>query len=209
MRPITITMNLSNQSATVVAAAQQTSPLTLAAGAANIDSGNARYLLLTTTEDDHLVNAVIVGLDADGNSITETTALPNNTTKVSTNAYASVSSITLSGAITANMSVGTSNATSSGISPTKPLDFYSRTGAQVAVEVTGTVNFTVRETFDPILSSGTAGAVWFTPSALSSKTSNTTAPLDVGATGVDILINSYTNGATVKAQIITVHSTVG
>lgn len=213
MRPITLKLNLSNQSATIVAAAQtigSAGNLVLASGASAIDaSGAARILLFTTTENDSSINALITGLDANGNTISETLALPSTSTAVSVNQYASVSSIYVSGAIASNVTVGTTNTTLSAVSKVIPLDLYSRTGVQIAVEVTGTVNYTVQETFDDVLGSGTSNIVFFSPSALATKTSNITAPLDVGATGARVVINSYTNGATLTARIVTVHSTVG
>lgn len=213
MRPLTLTMNLNNASTTKVAAAQQIASagnLTLAAAASAIDtSGAARILVFTTGEDDTAVNATITGKDANGNTITETLALPNHTTKVSTKAYASVSQIALSAGITANMSVGTVGTTLSAIGAWNPLEFYSRTGATVAVEVTGTINFTINETFDDLLGTGTSSAIAFAPTALASKTANTVASLDVGATGVQVQINSYSSGATLTARVISVLSDRG
>lgn len=215
MRPISITQNLDNTSTTKVAAAQTlggAGNLVLAAGAAAIDSsGAARTVLFTTTEDDSAVHFTITGLDADGNTITEgPTTLPNSSTKASSKAYASISRIAIDAAIGANISVGTTNSTLTSQSLTQPLDFYDRIAPMVAVEITGTINFTIQETFDPILApqngnsvpAGTSGAIWFSPSALATKTSNTAAQLDVGATGVRVQINSYSNGATLTARII-------
>ncbi len=224
MRPLTFTVNLAAASTTKVAAAQTTAgagSLTLAAAASAIDpSGAGRILIITTTEDDSSVTYVITGLDADGNAITETSTLPNSTTKLSTNTYASVSSFTVTGAIGANMSVGTVGTTLSARSKTYPLDFYTRNGATVATEVTGTIVYTVRETFDPILANGTGSAIWFSGS-LANDTQNTSgggtvganllslsstsgrSQLDKGATGIDISIASYSTGATLTVQVIT------
>lgn len=214
MRPVTIKVNLQNTSATSVAAAQTlggAGNLVLASGANPVDtSGAARILLITTTENDSARTLTISGTDADGNSISETITGSglNNTTTTSVKAYATVSSIASDGAIGANISVGTQNSTLVAESQSVPLNFYSRSGVQVAVEITGTVNFTIRETFDDLLGSGTSKAVWFSPSALASKTSNTTAELDVGATGMNVQINSYSNGATLTARVVSVGSTL-
>ncbi len=209
MRPITRTVNPSAASTTKVAAAQTVlinGSLTLAAVATTgIDaSGAARILLITTTEDDSSGNLVITGTNANGATITETIAMPNSTTKVTTKAYATVTSITTTIAITANISIGTVGTTLSAIDALVALDFYTRIATQVAVEVTGTINFTIKETFDPIMD-GTVtadNAVMFSPSALSAKTANTVAQLDVGATGVQVIVNSYSSGATLTARII-------
>jgi len=214
MRPVTLTVNLDAASATKVAAAQQTAGagyLTLTAAATSgIDtSGAARILLLTTGEDDSAVNYVIIGTDADNNTITETGLLPNHTTAASSKAYKTVTSFHVDAAIGANMSVGTRGTTLTGNSKTIPLEFYSRTGATVAVEVTGTINFSIQETFDDVLGSSTANAVWFAPSALASKAANTVASLDIGATGCNVSINTYSTGATLTARIISVESDKG
>jgi hypothetical protein len=226
MRPVTLSVNLNNTSTTKVAVAQQIASagnLTLAAAASAIDtSGAARYLLLTTGEDDTAVNYTITGLNADGQAITETAALPNHTTASSTKAYASVSSIALSAGITANMSVGTLNSTATAISKAIPLDFYARTGATIVTEVTGTIVYTVQETFDDVLSQSgsTVNAIWYNGS-LSMDTQNTSgggtvganllslssvngrSQADKGATAVRLSIASYSNGATLKMRVIT------
>ncbi len=225
MRPVALQVNLNNTSTTKVAAAQQIATagaLTLAAAASAIDtSGAARFLLITTTENDSAVNYTIVGLDADGNSITETAALPNNTTQASTKAYASVSSFTISAGITANMSVGTLNSTATAYSKTIPVDQYARTGVSVVVEITGTIVYTVQETYDPILiAPGTSGIIWYNGS-LSMDTQNTSgagtvganlvsqssvssrSQADKGVTGLRVSIASYSNGATLTMRVIT------
>lgn len=224
MRPVTLQLNLNNTSATKVALAQlrgSAGALTLTAAASAIDtSGAARILLITTTENDSAVNYTVVGKDADGNAITETAALPNNTTASSSKAYSSVSSFTISAAITANMSVGTIGATLSAYSKTVPLDFYARTGATVVTEVTGTIVYTVQETFDPILVSGTSTAIWYNGS-LSMDTQNTSgggtvganllslssvngrSQADKGATGLRLSVVSYSSGATLTMRVIT------
>ncbi len=213
MRPVTLTVALDAASVTKVALAQTTAGaanLTLTASAAAIDSsGAARVLLITTGEDNSTVDYIIVGTDADGNSITETAKLPNHTTLASLKSYASVTSFHVSAIIGANMSVGTRGTTTSAVSKTIPLEFYSRTGATVAIEITGTANVSVQETFDDILGLGTANAVWFAPTALASKSSNTVGSLDIGATGCDLLINTYSTGASVTLRIISVESDKG
>jgi len=224
MRPVTLTINLNATSTTKVAAAQTISSagtLTLAAAASAIDSsGAARILLITTTENDSSVNYTVVGKDADGNSITETSTLPNNTTKSSSLAYASVSSISLSAGITANMSVGTIGTTLSAYSKAIPLDWREWVGSTVVTEVTGTIVYTVQETFDDILgTTATSKASWFNGS-LSNDTQNTSgagtvganllslssvngrSQVDKGATGVRVSVASYSTGATLTMRVI-------
>lgn len=210
MVPLKRTVNLDAASTTKVAAAQTAlinANLVLATAASAIDSsGAARILLLTTTENDSTGNAIITGTDANDQVITETIAWPNTTTKVTTKAYKTVTSINTTIALTANASVGTVGTTLSAKDALIPLNFYAGVGLQVAVEITGTINFTVNETFDSIMNYAVTpdNAVMFSPTALASKTANTVGQLDVGATGVQIVINSYSTGATLTAQLISV-----
>jgi len=228
MRPVTLNVNLSSTSSTSVAAAQANNgsvPLTLTtAGGVSIGSpGVAQYLYITTNSAITGVNYTVVGQDADGNTITETASLPNNTSAGSVYAYAFVSSITLSATTGAVLvSVGTTNSlASSALTKTIPTDFYARTGATIIVEVTGTVTYTVQETFDSILSgTNTTAATWYSGS-LSTDTQNTSGGGTVGAnlvgksstnsrsqgdkgvTGLRVLIGAYTGGATLTMRVIT------
>jgi hypothetical protein len=213
MRPVTLTTNLDNAASSSIAP-PQTAPaagnLVLTPKASAVDSsGAARILVLTATANEAARTFTFTGTDADGNTISEILVGPNAASAPTVNAYKTVSSIYVNNNTVGVVSVGTSSSILVAESKTVVLDFYSRNGVTVAVEVTGTVNYTVRETFDDILGLGTANAVWYNPPAFTGKTSNTVASLDVGATGMDIQINSYSNGATVVARIITVHSTVG
>jgi hypothetical protein len=224
MIPVKQVLNLNAASATKIALAQITAGaanLTLTAAASSIDtSGAARIVLITTTSNVTAVNYTIVGKDADGNSITETAALPNSTTASSTNAYASISKFSVNGAVAANMSVGTTNAVLSALGPTVVCDNYARTGASIVTEVTGTIVYTVQETFDNILAIGTGTAIWYNGS-LNNDTQNTSgagtvganllslssvngrSQADKGVTGVRISVASYTTGATLVMRVLT------
>lgn len=206
MRPIQVKVNLNNSSATKVAASQTPSVagnLTLTAAASAIDtSGAARILLLTTAADETARTFVITGKDADGNAVTENLTGVNNTTAVSVKQYASVSTIHVDAGTAGAITFGTTNTTLSAQSATTPLDFYHRIAAMVSVEVTGTINFTVQETMDPILANGTAGEVLYSVTNLATKTTSTRSQISVGATGVLVVINSYSSGATLTMNII-------
>ncbi len=224
MRPVTYSLNINNNSATKIANAQTTAGagnLVLNAAASAIDSsGAARIVLITTTADTHTISFTITGKDADGNVITETHAFASSATTVaSTNAYASISQISVNGAVANNVSFGTTNTTLTAYGATLPIDFYTRSGFTAIVEVTGTIVYTVQETFYTVLSSGTANAIWFDGS-LSMSTQNTSgggtvganlvsqssvnsrSQLDAGATGTRIKILSYSNGATLTLRLI-------
>lgn len=207
MRPFTISLTPSAASATLIATSQSpgAGTITLTAAAANIDSGtNGRIVGITSGSDDHLITFTITGVDNNGNAASETltgsAGAPG--TVVSTKFYKSISSVTHTGSVAGTVTIGTVGTTLSASSNLIPLNFYARIATQVAVEITGTINFTVQETFDPILASGTSGAVLFSVAALTAKSANTVSQIDVAATGIQIIINSYSTGATLTARVI-------
>lgn len=203
-------------SATVIAGSQSgtaATPLTLAAGASAVDAGvGGRIVGIVSAGDDHLITFAVTGISGiDGSVISESVTGSSGApgTAVTVNFYSSVSSIIPSGNTASTVTVGTVATTLSTISNMLALDEAQRVPCQVAVEITGTINFSVAETFDPVLTGqgGSApvaaqSAIRFLPTALASKSANTTAPLDIGATGIAIIINSYSTGATLTARII-------
>lgn len=207
MRPVTITQTPAAASATKVAASQSpgAGAITLAATASALDTGTGgRIVSLVSGGDDSGITFTITGVDQNGLAATEAVTGANTGTAVSTKFYQSVSSITHTGSVAGTLTAGIVGTTLSTSSPLVLLDFYDRIATVVAVETTGTINFTVKETFDPVLA-GTvtpSAAILFSPSALSAKTSSTVAQLDVGATGVCVVINSYSTGATLVARVI-------
>ncbi len=211
MQILTITQNPATASATALStsASPGASPLTLTAQAAAIDAAvGGRIISITSGSDDSSIHFTVVGIDQNGFSVTENITGSSGApgTVVSTKFYKSVSSITPSGAGAAGTTTaGIVGTTLSTASTMVPLNYYSRTAAQVAVEVTGTINFTIKETFGPILTGTptTSAAILFSSSALSAKTANTNALLDVGATGVVAIINSYSTGATLTMRVVT------
>ena len=215
MRQKVVTQNPAAASATVVAASQSpgAGAITLAAGAASIDTAvGGRIIGLTSGSDDHLITFTVTGIDANGVAATEavTGASGAPGTSVTTKFYKSVSSITHTGSVAGTFTAGTVGTTLSTSSQMIPLNSYNRVPVEVSVQITGTINFSIKETFDKIMGgillSDTvlpSAATLVTPTALSAKTANTVAPLDIGATGMVIVINSYSTGATLKANIIT------
>lgn len=225
MVPIRITQNPSNQSTTVIAASQ--SPvgpvnLTLATTSAfntgisqkklsnGIDISGTTYggsiIGITSSADDHTITFTVTGIDNNGLNASEviTGASGAPGTAVSTKFYSVITSIKTSGSSAGTVTVGTVNTTLSTCSTAIELNHYNRVAHQVSVQVTGTINFSVQETFDPVMDQtvSPSSAIWVTPSAFSGKTSNTNGQLDVGATACRLVINSYSNGATATVNII-------
>lgn len=149
MRPVTVTAGPVGTVAANNIALSQTpgaaGPLTLngslvVAGVAILPT--PQRILVTTADSTHVLT--IVGQTASGAALTETLAL-NGTTVQSTLDYAKVTSITINGAATAAITVGTS-----GVAATAwvRLDDYALGQVAIQVDVTGTVNYTIQSSLD-------------------------------------------------------------
>lgn len=145
----------------------------------------------------------LVGTDADGKAQTEVMAAPNTSATVeSTLYYLTLTSVTISATIGADtFDIGWVDEVAT---PTYPLDWRSGEQATIAVDVTGTIDFTVQETFDPIQVAGLdpqQETNWFPISALTGKTADTVAAATLGATAIRLLVNSYTDTAELQMNV--------
>jgi len=158
--------------------------------------GLAHYVTLTSPVQATLagINFTIVGTDPDGHAISETIAGPASASTVtSTKFFKTITTIQPSatmGALTLAVGIAVT-----AITPTIALT-NSAAAASMTVAVTGTVNYTVYETFANVYVHN-ATTVSTAITALTSKTANTTGTATVSATGVLLLVNSVTAGATV------------
>ena len=135
----------------------------------------------------------IIGKDQDGFSITETVTGVTTTAVSTTKFYSQVTSITPSITTTSNVFVGTVTGELS--TPTIPLNRYSDIAAVVgATGVTGTCQFDLQETLDDLrTASGTNVPAWF--NIVGGQTVDVSAEASVGATGVRLKFDSYSDGA--------------
>lgn len=157
----------------------------------------AYYLIFTTASDESAKTVTITGTDANGNAQVETaTALPNATTGASSKAFRSISSVTVSAALTGNLSIGTMNTTLSALSPTMPVDVYSPY-TMIACDVGGTINFTVQKCYEMINRGETAN--WITAQAAGAVDVQTLITGPVSA--IRLQVNSYTNTATLGMNV--------
>jgi hypothetical protein len=144
------------------------------------------------------INFTIVGTDPDGHDISDTIAGPASASTVtSTKFFKTVTTIQPSatmGALTLAVGIAVT-----AITPTIALT-NSVAAAGMTVAVTGTVNYTMYETFSNVYVH-TANSVSTPITALTSKTANTTGSATVSATGVLLLINSVTASATVTVWL--------
>lgn len=159
----------------------------------------------TDTQSD--VTFTLTGTDAQGDAISDVVTGPGSgLTVASAKYFKTVSSIAASAAQggTEKIDVGTRGTTLSAVSKCYPLDSYQQVPPMVSVDVTGTINFTVQQTYNDLLNNkDSAGLViWENVTALASKTADTTAQLGVGARGVRVVINTYSTGAELQATVV-------
>lgn len=176
---------------------------TLTNTATNDSLGHLVTILNNSATDHSAKTAVITGTDVDGHSQTETVNLPaGSATVTGTKYFKTVTTIVPSatiGADTMNLGWGAVSVT-----PSFVLDRFANVGATIMTDISGTINFTGEETFNPMQSQTAFPSnnnTWFTMSGLSAKTADTVSSCTLGAVGVRIKTNSVTNGATLSIVI--------
>lgn len=154
MRPITLSLSLAAAVANSIALLQTTAgagSLTLngalaSGGVATIPIPS--QVTLTSTGNISGVNFTITGTNYRGQAISEVLAGPNNNTVTSVYTYATVTSITVNGAVGTNTSVGNGQ---SGSSPVVPLDLYlTPFNVSLWAIATGTISYDVQYTEDDV-----------------------------------------------------------
>lgn len=204
-RPVTFTKALAASGATVASLAQTLGAAgnllingsAATGGVATLDT--ARRILFTTTEDDSALTYTIYGTNQTKSPIVETGTLPNSTTKASSNDFLTVTRIAVSGAIGANISVGTNGV---GSSPWVLFDPYLTPAylSLVCQLVTGTGNMSIEYTADSFLTSaGVQGVNALTPvpfaiahASLQSIAATAEGAIDFPIVGWRMTINSGT-----------------
>jgi hypothetical protein len=165
----------------------------------------ARIVIITCAGADAARTFIVTGTDADGKAQSESVAGSNGSITATVKYYLTVTSVTVDAATAGAVKVGTRGTTSAASSITIPTDFYCQVGNNIQVSVTGTISFTVQETYSDLLSSllDSQSAVWNSISALTTKSANTPGQSSIGVTGIRVLINSYSTGATLTLRLIT------
>lgn len=143
----------------------------------------------------------LVGTDANGAALTEVVTGPAGTATVESSGYfKTLTSATPSATIGADtFDIGWVDEVST---QAIPLNWRSPNGATINVDVTGTIDFTVQETFDAIQDAGIQNAQWVNISALASKTADTTSKSTVGATAIRLIVNSYSSEAELQMNVV-------
>jgi len=154
MRPITVSVGpVGTVSATNIATSQTPSaavPLTLNGSLAVTSAGvtvavlpSPQRVLITTADSTH--SFTITGTTPTGAKVSETVPAFASATAYSALDYATVTSVVISGAATAAVTVGTNGIAST---PWVRLDEWANPTVSIQVDVTGTVNYTVQSTLD-------------------------------------------------------------
>ena len=142
------------------------------------------------------VTFTLIGTDADGNAQTETGLVgpASASTVTSTKHFKTLTSVqpsaTMGGLV---VSIGIA---AESISQCVPLEWRSIAGAAMTVDISGTINFTVEETYASPWSAAQALLPWVAITAFSAKVADTSGVGTVAAQAVRLKTNTVTNGAT-------------
>lgn len=180
----------------------------------------ATWTLTTTTPGDGMAHLVIItndtatnhsaktvtltGTDADGNSQTETMALPAGSVDVtSTKYFKTLTTVVPSATIGSDtMDIGW---TDDVVSPTWIPDYKQNIfSVSIGCDISGTINYDIQHTFDNCFDSSVAYSdrTWFDHASLAAKTADADGNYAAPVRGIRILINSLSSGATIKVTLI-------
>ncbi len=202
-RPVNVSITPANVDADGICASQTpvgAIALTLD-GALGTTLDYARQLCIVSASDISNRTLLFTGTDEFGRAQTETVTGPNATTVETTKYFKTITSIVISGTAAGALTVGTVDELAT---QPLPLEYRNRVAAMVAVDVTGTINFSVQETFDAIFDTSVV-PTWWDVTALASKTADTRSQISVGARGIRIIVNSYTDTATFNYDVVQVN----
>lgn len=202
-RPICITIDPANEDGNGYGNDVTGASFTLTANDAGDDLAHIVSILNNTANSHAGKTITLVGTDADGGALTEVVTGPaGSATVVSTEYFLTLDSATPSATIGADtFDIGWADEVAT---KTIPLDFYASVTATIAVDVSGTINFTVMETFQSVLTTASPiqNLTWRTIGALNNKTADTVNASFSKATGIHLVINSYSDGAAAAMTIL-------
>jgi len=167
------------------------------------DSGDslAHQLNLTSAANLSAITMTLVGTDADGKALTEAIAGPNATTVETSGYFLTLTSVTAGATLGANtLDIGWVDEVQT---KTFPINWRGAEAASYAVDVSGTIDYTVQETFEDIqnVTSPAQNASWHNVTALAAKTADLASVGTVNASGVRLIVNSYTDTAEIQMQV--------
>lgn len=197
--------------AIVITAAAKTGPIDGCVNGTNVNGVNlglGRILGITSGGNDTGITFTITGTDQNGQAVTEAVTGASGGVAVSVNYYTSVASITHTGSVATTVSVGTVNTTASAQMACLPLDLYARIGAVVQVDVSGTISYTVQQTWDDCISglcnlqNNTYFATPAAPTALTAQSATKYTQLIPAVCGLAITIPTYTTNGFIVVNIV-------
>jgi len=147
------------------------------------------------------VTITMVCKNQDGHAVTEAITGPNATTVTSTTYVSQIlaGGITVSGTVATNIYSGPADTM---LTKTIPVNIYANDGATLAVTgLSGTIQYDTQQTFSSLLDTVTLAqaANWIDVS--SNKTTDFVASASVGASGVRLKLDSYTDGAELQFAV--------
>lgn len=199
MRPKTLNLNVADASLTGFASNVTGAAWTIATSATSDGLAHRVSVRNDSATDHSALTIILIGTDANNAAQSETIAAPGTSATVESTLYfKTLTSATPSATIGVDtFDIGWVDEV---VSATYPIDWPRISGCTVSVGVTGTINFTVQETFVNILAG--VAPVWQNITALASKTATTTAITTVGATAIRTVVGSYTNGAALQVHTV-------
>lgn len=220
MRAFIIDVDLENANLTGIAAAASSAGTSVAlagsltsGGVFTSADGLGRIITIKDESADTQtdVTFTLVGTDAQGDAISDVITGPaSGATVVSSKFFNTLSSVTVSAAQagTETVDIGTRGTTLAAVSKVYPINSLDQIPAMVSVNVTGTLNFTVQQTYDDLINNKDSSGVirWEDITALTSKSADTTAQIGLGARGLRVQVNTYSTGAELQATVISVNS---
>lgn len=199
MRPKEIDIDVADASLTGFASNVTGAIFTLTANVAT-DGLAHQVSIRNDSANDHSGKTVtLVGTDVSDAILTEVVIGPAGSATVESSGYfKTLTNATPSATIGADtFDIGWVDEVSSQV---VPINWRGQNEVTINVDVTGTVDFTVQETFDAI-QDGFQGVQWLNIAALTTKTADTTAVATLAATALRIIINSYSSGAELQMNV--------
>lgn len=170
--------------------------------------GTERAVIVYSTGNDTGITFTVYGVNASGNAVQQTVTGTNNSSVMTTRLFQKVTRVYASGQTASNVFVGTNAVLSSRwVALNTNLTPFN---VGLAVNVTGTISYTVQTTYDNILettaASPSAPELPIVPfawniSALASKNSDLESSLSMPVTAVRLVLNSGTSSPTADLYI--------
>ena len=164
--------------------------------------GLARQIVITDAgaDDQRTATYTLTGTDADNNAIAESLAGPNvSATVTTTKHFKTLTAVTIASPVaTSTVDIGTNGVMTSS---THTCDRGANAAAGASMVISGTCNVTLQETRTNIFANGTASANWLSSANYASKTASANSVLGSNLSGIRLLVNSFTAGASIIMEV--------